>query len=32
MNPTEDTKKAMEKMKGYQDMYISGRREIFKVW
>jgi len=32
MNPDEEMKKSMEKMKGYTDMYISGRREIFKVW
>jgi heme-degrading monooxygenase HmoA len=32
MNPTEEMKKSMEKMKGFQDMYVSGSREIFKVW
>ncbi len=32
MNPTPEMKKAMEKMKGYTDMYIEGGREIFKIW
>ena len=32
MNPTEEMKKGMEKMKSFQDMYIGGSREIFKVW
>jgi len=32
MNPTPEMKKSMEKMKGYQDMYVSGSREIYKVW
>jgi hypothetical protein len=32
MNPDEETKKSMAKMEGYQDMYITGRREIYRVW
>ncbi|MDE2312524.1 MAG: hypothetical protein KGJ93_05605 [Patescibacteria group bacterium] len=32
MNPSEEMKKSMEKMKGFQDMYATGTREIFKVW
>jgi len=32
MNPDEKTKKSMEKMKGYQEMYMSGRREIYRTW
>jgi quinol monooxygenase YgiN len=32
MNPTEEMKKSMEKMKDFQDMYTSGGREIYKVW
>ena len=31
-NPTPEMKKAMEKMKGYQDMYLTGSREIYQVW
>ena len=31
MNPTPEMKKAMEKMKGYTEMYQSGSREIYKV-
>lgn len=29
---TEENKKMAEAMKGYQDMYISGSREIYKTW
>lgn len=29
---TEEMKKMQEKMAGYHDMYISGSREIFRVW
>lgn len=29
---TEEMKKMAEKMAGYQDMYVSGSREIYKVW
>lgn len=33
MNPTEEMKEAMKKMEGFtNDMYITGSREIFKVW
>ncbi len=32
MNPTPEMKKAMEKMKDYTDMYVSGSREIYRVW
>jgi len=28
----EEMKKMMEKMKGYTDLYLSGSREIYKVW
>ena len=28
----EQAKKMQEKMKGYQDMYLTGSREIFQVW
>jgi hypothetical protein len=29
---TEEMKAITEKMKGYTDMYITGSREIFRVW
>ena len=29
---TEEMKKMQEKMKGYTDMYMTGSREIFRVW
>lgn len=29
---TEAMKKMDEAMKGYQDMYLTGSREIYKVW
>ena len=29
---TEAMKKMQEAMAGYQDMYLSGSREIFQVW
>lgn len=32
MNPPPEMKESMEKMKGFQEMYTSGGREIFKVW
>jgi heme-degrading monooxygenase HmoA len=32
MNPSEEMKKVQAKMEGYHDMYISGRREIYRVW
>ena len=31
MNPTPEMKAMMEKMKGFQDMYNTGSREIYKV-
>ena len=31
-NPTPEMKAAMEKMKGYTDMYLTGSREIYQVW
>jgi hypothetical protein len=32
MQDTDEVKKMKEKMKGYQDMYLTGSREIFNVW
>ena len=29
---TEEMKKMQEKMAGYQDMYLTGSREIYRVW
>lgn len=29
---SEEMKRMMEKMEGYQDMFLTGSREIFKVW
>ncbi len=29
---TEENKKMNEKMSGYHEMYISGSREIYRVW
>lgn len=29
---SEEMKKIEEKMKGYTDMYLTGSREIYKVW
>lgn len=29
---SEEVKKMKEKMKGYHDLYLTGKREIFKVW
>ena len=31
-NPTPEMKKMNEKFAGMQEMYVSGSREIFKVW
>jgi quinol monooxygenase YgiN len=31
MNPTPEMKESMKKLEGYQDMYISGSREIYKA-
>ncbi len=32
MNPTPEMKEAMKKMEGYTEMYLTGSREIYKVW
>lgn len=32
MNPTPEMKKSMENFKDFQDMYTTGKREIYKVW
>ena len=32
MKASPELKKMMEKMAGYTDMYLTGSREIFKVW
>ncbi|HTS45287.1 MAG TPA: NIPSNAP family protein [Puia sp.] len=32
MKDTEAMKKMNEAMAGYQDMYLTGSREIFRVW
>jgi hypothetical protein len=32
MNPTEEEKKRWEGMKNYTDMYLTGSREIYRVW
>ena len=32
MNPTPEMKAAMEKMKGYTDLYLTGSREIYRSW
>lgn len=32
MKDSDEMKKMKEKMKGYQDMYLTGSREIFQVW
>ena len=32
MQHSEEMKKMQETMKGYQDMYISGSREIYRTW
>ena len=29
---SEEVKKMKEKMQGYHELYLSGKREIFKVW
>ena len=31
-NPTPEMKAQFEKMEGMNEMYVSGSREIFKVW
>lgn len=32
MNPTPEMKESMEKMKGYQDLFFTGSREIYRTW
>jgi heme-degrading monooxygenase HmoA len=32
MENSEEMKKMQEAMKGYTDMYLTGSREIYKVW
>lgn len=32
MQESEEMKKMKEKMQGFQDMYLTGSREIYKVW
>jgi hypothetical protein len=32
MQQSEEMKRMMEIMKDYHEMYLSGRREIYKVW
>jgi predicted translin family RNA/ssDNA-binding protein len=32
MQDSDEMKKMKEKMHGYQDMYLTGSREIFQVW
>ena len=32
MNPSPEMKEAMKKMAGFQEMYTTGSREIYKVW
>ena len=31
-NPTPEIKEAMKKMEGFQDMYTTGSREIYRTW
>lgn len=31
-NDSEEMKKMAEKMKDYHDMYLTGHREIYRVW
>ncbi len=32
MKKSKEMKKMEEKMKGYQEMYLTGAREIYRVW
>ena len=32
MQESEEMKKMKEKMQGYHDMYLTGSREIYKLW
>jgi quinol monooxygenase YgiN len=31
-NPTPEMQESMKKMEGFQEMYTSGSREIYRVW
>jgi quinol monooxygenase YgiN len=31
-NPTPEMQEAMKKTEGFQDMYVTGSREIYRVW
>jgi len=31
-NPSPETKESMKKMEGFQDMYVTGSREIYRTW
>ncbi len=31
-HPTKEMEESMKKMQGYQEMYVSGAREIFRTW
>ncbi|HUI30332.1 MAG TPA: hypothetical protein VLX91_08945 [Candidatus Acidoferrales bacterium] len=31
-NPSKEMQEAMKKMEGFQDMYVSGSREIYRTW
>ena len=32
MEKSEELKRMQEKMEGYQDLFLTGSREIYKVW
>jgi hypothetical protein len=32
MNPPQEIKDEMKKMEGFRDMYLTGSREIYKLW
>ena len=32
MEDTDEMKKMKEKMQGFQDMYLTGSREIYQIW
>ena len=31
-NPSKEMKEGMKKMEGFQDMYLTGTREIYRTW
>jgi len=31
-NPSKEMQEDMAKLEGYQDMYVTGSREIYRVW